>query len=117
MATGAHEIADLFTRHGRDMARRARRILRSEVDAEDAVQEVMLSLLRAPHVLAAVERVGAWLYTLVRRRCVDIIRRDRLRERKETEVGPEELFEGGDPAELMERDETAKAVARASRRS
>ncbi|MBW2261269.1 MAG: hypothetical protein JRG91_04780, partial [Deltaproteobacteria bacterium] len=69
-------------------------VLRSEADAEDAVQEAMLSLLAAPHVLTTVEQLGAWLFTVVRRRAVDIIRKDSTRRLREQESGLDELFEG-----------------------
>jgi RNA polymerase sigma factor (sigma-70 family) len=112
-ATAAHPVAELFAEHGREILGRARRLLRSDADAEDAVQEVMLSLVRAPHVLAAVERVGGWLLALVHRRCVDLVRGDRRRGKKEAGTGIEDLFPGTDPAELAEREELCRAVARA----
>ena len=86
-------IADIFTEHGREMQARARRILGSDADAEDAVQEAMVSMLRSPHLLAGVERFGAWLFTLVKRRCVDIVRKDTRRKAREAEVGIDDLFE------------------------
>ncbi len=117
MAEMADRIGGIFESHAKDMLRRARRVLRTEGDAEDAVQEVMLALLRAPHVLAAVERIGAWLYTLVRRRCIDVIHEDERRGSKEAaagaEVGLDDLLEGEDPAELVGREEVCRAIARA----
>jgi RNA polymerase sigma factor (sigma-70 family) len=79
------------------------------------VQEVMLSILEAPHVLPTIESLLGWLYTLVRRRCVDIIRKDVSRKaREETAVGMEVLFSGTpDPATLMEQDEVVDLVAEA----
>jgi len=65
----APELADILVGHSTEMLGRARRIARSEADAEDAV-------LRAPHVRGAVERLGAWLLALVRRRCADIVREE-----------------------------------------
>ena len=87
-------ITEIFTAQYRDMLRIARAVLRSPEDAEDAVQEVMLGLLRTPNVLDSVERLGGWLYTLVRRRCVDIIRRETRR--RDAESNLEDLFEGFD---------------------
>ena len=112
-ATAAHPVAELFAEHGREMLGRARRLLRSDADAEDAVQEVMLSLVCAPHVLAAVEKAGGWLLALVHRRCVDLVRTERRREEKEIAAGGafEELFPDADPAELAEREELCRAVA------
>jgi RNA polymerase sigma factor (sigma-70 family) len=112
-ATVREDIARLFAENAQRMARRARHVLRSEDDADDAVQEVMLTLVRAPHVLGAVERVGAWLLSLVHRRCVDIVREGRRRgQRAEEAAGSlEELFPDEDPAVLAERDELCAAVA------
>jgi RNA polymerase sigma factor (sigma-70 family) len=110
--TTGHPVAEIFAEHGREMLRRARRVLRSEVDADDAVQEIMLALVRAPHVLGAVERIGAWLLALVHRRCVDLVRKDRRREERETGAGIDDLFPGADPAELAEREELCRTVAR-----
>ena len=112
MERGFKAIAELFTRYGEDMVRWARRTLRSETDAEDVVQEVMLFLLGAPHTLARVERLGAWLYTLVRRKCVDVIRREGRRRIKEADSGLGDLFEGTDPSEWIEREEFSDAFAR-----
>lgn len=112
-ATASHPVAEIFAEHGWEMVRRARRVLRSDADAADAVQEVMLALVRAPHVLGAVERIGAWLLALVHRRCVDLVRGDRRREEKEAGAGIEDLFPGADPAELAENEEFCRAVARA----
>jgi RNA polymerase sigma factor (sigma-70 family) len=106
-------VAGILAEHGQKMVRRARRVLRSEAGADDAVQEVMLALVRAPHVLATVERIGAWLVALVHRRCVDLVREDRTRERNEAGVGVGGLFAGTDPAALAEQDELCRAAARA----
>jgi len=110
---GIDSVEDLFAARGREMIRRARRVLGSEADAEDAVQEAMLVLLRAPHALAAVERLGSWLYTVVRRRCVDIVRADVRRRETEAASRLEDLFDADDPFALMERAEVAEEVARA----
>ena len=110
----AQAIASIFTEHGQELVRLARRVVRSEVDAEDAVQEAMLAVLRAPHLLAVVDRVGAWLYTLVRRRCVDLIRQQQRRRDHELDEALADLFAGQqDPSRLMEQEEFCRAVARA----
>jgi RNA polymerase sigma factor (sigma-70 family) len=105
----------LFETYGERLKHRARSILRSEHEADDAIQDVMLSILEAPYALPNIESLLGWLYTLVRRRCVDIIRRDVSRKaREQTAVGMEVLFTGTtDPATLMEQDEVADLVAEA----
>ena len=54
----------------------ARRLLRSEADAEDAVQD---AYLRASHARQhAPESMQAWLHTVVRNLAIDRLRRERL---------------------------------------
>jgi DNA-directed RNA polymerase specialized sigma24 family protein len=71
METTGQEVAELFEAFRPRLLQWARAVVRSDVDAEDAVPDAMLALLRAPHLLAAVEKTGSWLYAVVRRRCVD----------------------------------------------
>ncbi len=106
-------IAELFDGYRDEMVRWARRRLGSEADAEDTVQEIMLFLLGAPHLLAGVERIGAWLYTLVRRRSVDLIRKESRMRNREAGAGVDDLFEGADPTRLLERREFVEAVEEA----
>jgi len=107
-------IAAIFAEYGDQLVARARRVLGSEADAEDAVQEVMLTLLDAPHLLSTVDRLGGWLLTMARRRAIDLVRSDARRTARESSDAVEELFAGvPDPAAWMERDEVARAVARA----
>jgi RNA polymerase sigma factor (sigma-70 family) len=90
----------------------ARRLLRTEADAEDAVQE---AYLRAAGALAhAPDSMQAWLHRVVRNLAIDQLRRERLeREYLET-VTPAELLAGVD-AESAEhagamRDECVAAL-------
>ncbi len=117
MTAETAQIAGLFSSWGAKMRAWADRLLGSADAADDIVQEVMLGLLRAPHVLAGIENPGAWLYTIVRRRCVDEIRRSSRR--REVEAGDElaELF-GGELAETdaVEEEEFLAAVIAAVER-
>jgi RNA polymerase sigma factor (sigma-70 family) len=109
----AIKIAALFSERSQELIRRARRLLRSNADADDAVQEVMVALLTAPHAVGVIERVRAWLFGLVHDRCVDLIRREHRRREREAATSIEGLFRGADPAELVERRELCRAVAAA----
>jgi len=112
MSADTPTIGAIFVEYGDQLLARARRVLGSQADAEDAVQEVMLTLLDAPHLLSSVDRLGGWLLTMVRRRAIDLVRSDSRRSARESAV--DELFAGvPDPVEWMERDEVARAVARA----
>lgn len=106
-------IGRIFADYGRSMFERAKRLLRSEADADDVVQEVMANLLRAPHLLADVEHVGGWLLTLVHRRCVDIFRREKRREGAVEERFLLEVFEQEGPAESAEQNELWEAISEA----
>jgi len=108
----ASELAGVLAGHAPEMLRQARRAVRSEADAEDAVQEVFLAVLRAPHVLGAVERLGAWLLTLVRRRCVDIVREERRRTGLHERAASARAEAQGDGV-LDAADDLCREVARA----
>lgn len=113
--TTAISLEQIAETYRSEMTSRARRILSSDADAEDAVQETLLTILKSPHVLGGIERLGGWLLTLVTRRCIDIIRRETTRRNRESEVGLSDLFETEDPSTFIDRDEVAVAVADAVR--
>ena len=108
----ASELADILVGHSPEMLRRARRIVRSEADAEDAVQEAILVVLRAPHVLGTIERLGAWLVALVHRRCVDIVREEKRRSQLHNRTAPARATAQSEQAP-EEEDELCREVARA----
>ncbi len=91
---------------------RARHVLGSREDAEDVVQDVVLRLLEAPHVLAPVEHLGGWLLTVVRRRAIDALRARSRRQSRESPDNLLDLLAGfDDPAAALESDELAEALA------
>src|SRR6516164_3268235 len=110
------DVAELFGDYGGAMVRAARALVRSEADAEDAVQDAMVALLSAAHLPSIVENVGGWLYTLVRRRCVDLLRRGSSRRSDQRESTLEALFdEAPDASALLEQHELVASVAQAVR--
>jgi RNA polymerase sigma factor (sigma-70 family) len=114
---GVDNVAGLFLEYRPSLMRWAEAATRSDADAEDAVQDAMLAVLRAPHLLAVVERTGSWLYALVRRRCIDILRREGVRRSNEYEAALQDLFEdAADALGQMERLEFVTAVADAANR-
>ena len=104
-------ISEIFTAHGRELVGRARRLIGSESDAEDAVQDAMLALLEAPHLLGTVESLGGWIYTLVKRRCVDLIRGESRQRDRAFSLGLEPLFPEASAAHLAEQSEFWEATA------
>ncbi|PTL56447.1 RNA polymerase sigma factor [Paraconexibacter algicola] len=103
-------FAELDRRHRRALVAYARRLLRSEHDAEDVVQD---ALVKAHAVLAdpsrpAVREIKPWLYTLVRNGAIDETRRARY---GEAELPAETTDRGGgDPAMILTRKETVRRL-------
>jgi RNA polymerase sigma-70 factor (ECF subfamily) len=84
----------------------AYQMLGSVMDAEDCVQEAFLQW-HASAQAETIEHPGAYLCTLVTRRCIDLLRSARMQ--RETYVGlwlPEPLVDALDPSALSERSET-----------
>jgi RNA polymerase sigma factor (sigma-70 family) len=76
----------------------------------------MVALLSASHLPSILENVGGWLYTLVRRRCVDLLRRASSRRSDEREAALEELFDATpDASAQLEQRELVASVTRALR--
>jgi RNA polymerase sigma-70 factor, ECF subfamily len=69
--------AEQFERHRTHLHEVARRILGSESDADDAVQEAWLRLRRSDG--EQVENLRGWLTTVVSRICLDMLRRRQAR--------------------------------------
>jgi RNA polymerase sigma-70 factor, ECF subfamily len=67
-------IERLYRSHGHIVLRRARALLGSEPDAQEALQEVFASLLRAPHSLQKVTSVVSWLYQSTTHFCLNQLR-------------------------------------------
>src|SRR2546429_6865149 len=70
-------LGELYDRFGRVAYGLARRILRDDALAEDAVQEGFLAAWRsAPRFVPERAKASTWLLTLVHRRAVDLVRRE-----------------------------------------
>ena len=73
-------LAELYDRFGRVAYGLARRILRDESLAEDAVQDAFLTAWRrADTFMPERAKASTWLLTLVHRRAVDLVRRENRR--------------------------------------
>jgi RNA polymerase sigma factor (sigma-70 family) len=70
-------IEGLYRSHGHIVLRRARAILGCEADAQEALQEVFASLLRAPHSLRNAASVVGWLYQTTTHFCLNLLRNRR----------------------------------------
>jgi RNA polymerase sigma-70 factor (ECF subfamily) len=71
------QLADLYTRYGYLVHRRCLHLLRRPEDAEDALQETFLRLKRLGATPTEGGSTLAWLYTVSRRVCFDLMDRRR----------------------------------------
>lgn len=73
-------LAELYDRFGSVAYALARRVLRDDALAEDAVQEAFLAIWRgAARFLPERGKASTWILTLVHRRSVDLVRREQRR--------------------------------------
>jgi RNA polymerase sigma-70 factor (ECF subfamily) len=72
-------FAELFRRHHPRLLRLARGRSRSAEDADDALQEAMLSAHRSAAAFRRDAAVGSWLHRIVVNACTDRLRRSRTR--------------------------------------
>ena len=73
-------LAELYDRYGRAAYGLALRVLRDPALAEDAVQEAFLAVWRnAGTFLGQRGKPSTWIFTLVHRRAVDVVRREERR--------------------------------------
>ena len=108
-------FGELYDRFGRVAFGLARRILRDDALAEDAVQEGFLAAWRsAARFVPERAKASTWLLTLVHRRAVDLVRRE---ERRRTELLDTRDEAAGGPADeavwlRFERERVQGALAR-----
>jgi len=83
------EIGELFDRYGPMVYRRARRLLGSHEDAEEATQEVFIRAFKAKEGFNRKSKISTWLYRITVNYCLNKLRdRDRRRELWSTHVSP-----------------------------
>ena len=101
----------LYDRFGRTAYRLAFRILRDSALAEDAVQEAFLAVWRSADAYKR-ERAkpSTWILTVVHRRAVDLVRREKSRRGEPLEVAPEPVSGPADEDAVL-RDRRAAVHA------
>src|SRR5581483_2836854 len=93
-------LAELYDRYGRPAYALARRILRDDALAEDAVQEAFLTLWRtAARFVPERGKASTWILTLVHRRAVDLVRREERRRTDALEREETDLDQAGRPVD------------------
>jgi RNA polymerase sigma-70 factor (ECF subfamily) len=107
----------LVDRHQASCLRHAAFLLGGRAEVEDVVQEVFMKLVQRPPELPAGEdpevqhaALGAWLHRVTRNACMDALRSETRRSRREKEVAHPERTGGGQS--VVEADDTRAAVER-----
>jgi RNA polymerase sigma-70 factor, ECF subfamily len=85
------ELATLYTQYGFFLKRRCCVILRDSAAAEDALQDVFVKVMKSEESLASLEQPLAWLYRIVHRVCLDMIRRRKVRKAEDLETAQYEI--------------------------
>ena len=89
-AQGAHRISLLLAKHGEELARHIRRIVRDDDTAQDLLQETMVRAWKAVERLAEGSNERAWLYRIATNASLNH-QRSRARERAALERHAAEL--------------------------
>lgn len=93
-----------------------RRYLGHGEDAEDALQEILLTMHAIRHTYERGRPFKPWLGTIASRRCIDLLRRRAHRLRHEFEAAddaPEPDEKGQGPLDTVARQEAARGLRRA----
>jgi len=93
------EVERLYREHGDLVLRRARRILGSEPDAQEVLQELFMSFVQKPEQLDGKTAMTGWLYAATTHLCLNTLRNRRTRVRLLASQPP--------PAPAAPRAETA----------
>ena len=96
---------ELVTRHQAALLRHARSLIGDWRGSEDVVQEAFLRLAQSPPELpesvpsgtidASQRALASWLHTVMRNLCMDALRSEKRRKRREEEVASREATPGG----------------------
>jgi RNA polymerase sigma factor (sigma-70 family) len=95
---------------------KANKSLRNKNDAEDALQDVFLRILANADIIDSITNLPALVYTMLKRRIIDLWRRSRMqRKAGETDVAEQTIEEivsaiGFDPLDTAIRSELAEAL-------
>jgi RNA polymerase sigma-70 factor (ECF subfamily) len=95
----------LYDRYSRKVYSKCFSILRDEMKAEDAVQDIFMKILSSLSKFEAKAKFSTWLYTITYNFCIDVIRREKKDITHEVEdIGRlgEEVEDDIEDAELME---------------
>lgn len=75
------DIEAAYRAHGHLVLRRAKALLRDEIEAQEVLQEVFITLLREPEVYGGRSAMTTWLYRVTTNMCLNRMRNDKTRQR------------------------------------
>lgn len=104
-------VAELYRKFGPAIYSRCRRLLRDDVAAEDATQEVFLRVLRHIESAPTDQAALAWIYRISTNYCLNQLR-DRSRQAEPVDELPDAPGEHPEPS-LLDRDLAMRLVMRA----
>jgi RNA polymerase sigma-70 factor (ECF subfamily) len=112
LAAGREQaLAELYDRYATSLFRVARAMLADHAEAEDAVQDVFVSLVRARQSLAGIENVPAYLFRALRRAAARRVQR-RIKQRQTLVEAAAQVVQSStaEPPRCAERLERALAA-------
>lgn len=108
------DLAILYRRHAPAVFRRARRLLGSDADAHEIVQDIFLSLHERPEQFEGRSSLTTYLYSMTTHACLTRLRNQRNRERLRQDRLEPEAGSGGEPGldqeELLELRRTLMSL-------
>ncbi len=118
-AGDANAIAAIERRFGNELRLFCRRMISDGVQAEDIVQDVLATCCRLETESLPTHSIRGWLYQIVRRRCIDVLRKHRESATPGARAvrQPQSSFEGAvDPlttpsGKALKRDRAAKLLS------
>lgn len=103
MTSGALRIEELYDRYAHLVYRRCLMLLGNVADAEDALQEVFIKVMRSADSFRGDSSPTTWLYRISTNHCLNMLRSNkRLRKRLERQAAERQALAVVLPAEQME---------------
>jgi RNA polymerase sigma-70 factor (ECF subfamily) len=100
------EFNDLVRQQNRNLYGIAFRILRSQEEAEDAVQEVFIKLWNMGSKLDAYNNISALSVTMTKNLCIDQFRKKKHFVRDETGIHESKAVDDSSPFEILQSNES-----------
>jgi RNA polymerase sigma-70 factor (ECF subfamily) len=105
------DFNDLVRQQNRNLYGHAFRILRSQEEAEDAVQEIFIKLWNMGRKLDDYTNVAALAVTMTRNFCIDQLRKKKHFREEEIDDNLNKNSEDASPFQLMDHKESEKIVS------